>query len=140
VKPGSALALIAPKTDDRAAELFVSSIGASLVQPGERVQLQFSGFPALQFSGFPNASVGTFSGTVRFVNPVDDGTGRFRLLVVPDTSEGRPPWPSANYLRQGASVQGSVLLSNVSLGYEIWRRMNGLPPQVSMRGTSTSSR
>ncbi len=133
VKPGSALALIAPETDDRAAELFVSSIGASLVQPGERVQIQFSGFPALQFSGFPNASVGTFSGTVRFVNPVDDGTGRFRLLVVPDTSAGRPPWPSANFLRQGASVRGSVLLSNVSLGYEIWRRMNGLPPQVSVQ-------
>jgi multidrug resistance efflux pump len=140
VKPGSALALIAPETDDRAAELFVSSIGASLVQPGERVQLQFSGFPALQFSGFPNASVGTFSGTVRFVNPVDDGTGRFRLLVVPDTSEGRPPWPSTNFLRQGASVRGSVLLSNVSLGYEIWRRMNGLPPQVSIQQGQASSK
>ena len=140
VKPGSALALIAPETDDRAAELFVSSIGASLVQPGERVQLQFSGFPALQFSGFPNASVGTFSGTVRFVNPVDDGTGRFRLLVVPDTSEGHPPWPSSNFLRQGASVQGSVLLSNVSLGYEIWRRMNGLPPQVSVQRATSSSK
>jgi multidrug resistance efflux pump len=140
VKPGSALALIAPETDDRAAELFVSSIGASLVQPGERVQLQFSGFPALQFSGFPNASVGTFSGTVRFVNPVDDGPGQFRLLVVPDTSEGHPPWPSSNFLRQGASVQGSVLLSNVSLGYEIWRRMNGLPPQVSVQRATSSTK
>jgi multidrug resistance efflux pump len=138
VKPGDKLALIAPDTNDRAAELFVSSIGASLVRPGERVQLQFSGFPALQFSGFPDASVGTFSGIVRFVNPVDDGTGRFRLLVVPDTSEGRPPWPSPNYLRQGAAVQGSVLLSNVSLGYEIWRRMNGLPPQVSIPKTATA--
>jgi multidrug resistance efflux pump len=139
VKPGSSLALIAPATDDRAAELFVSSIGASLVQPGERVQLQFSGFPALQFSGFPDASVGTFSGTVRFVNPVDDGTGRFRLLVVPDTSDGHPPWPSTNFLRQGASVRGSVLLSNVSLGYEIWRRMNGLPPQVSVQRQGRAS-
>jgi multidrug resistance efflux pump len=141
VKSGDKLALIVPESNDRAAELFVSSIGASLVQPGEQVQLQFSGFPALQFSGFPNASVGTFSGTVRFVNPVDDGTGRFRLLVVPDTSGNRPPWPSENYLRQGASVQGSVLLSNVPLGYEIWRRMNGLPPQVSVQqGRNTSSK
>jgi multidrug resistance efflux pump len=139
VKPGSALALIAPTTDDRAAELFVSSVGASLVQPGERVQLQFSGFPALQFSGFPSTSIGTFSGTVRFVNPVDDGTGRFRLLVVPDTSGARPPWPSPTFLRQGASVRGSVLLSNVSLGYEIWRRMNGLPPQVSVQKQAKAS-
>ncbi|MFB6229680.1 MAG: HlyD family secretion protein [Salinibacter sp.] len=141
VKSGDKLALIVPESDDRAAELFVSSIGASLVQPGERVQLQFSGFPALQFSGFPNASVGTFSGTVRFVNPVDDGSGRFRLLVVPDTSGNRPPWPGENYLRQGASVQGNVLLSNVPLGYEIWRRMNGLPPQVSVQqGKNISSK
>jgi multidrug resistance efflux pump len=140
VKSGDKLAFVVPESDDRAAELFVSSIGASLVQPGKRVQLQFSGFPALQFSGFPNTSVGTFSGTVRFVNPVDDGTGRFRLLVVPDTSEGRPPWPGNNFLRQGASVQGNVLLSNVSLGYEIWRRMNGLPPQVSTRQGQASSR
>jgi multidrug resistance efflux pump len=131
VSKGSALALIAPATEDRAAELFVSSIGASLVQAGDRVQLQFSGFPALQFSGFPNASVGTFAGKIRFVNPVDDGTGRFRLLVVPDSSGSRPPWPESTFLRQGAAVRGSVLLSNVSLGYEIWRRMNGLPPQVS---------
>lgn len=138
VKAGDKLALVVPESDDRAAELYVSSIGASLVQPGERVQLQFSGFPALQFSGFPNASVGTFSGTVRFVNPVDDGSGRFRLLVVPDTSGSRPPWPNKNYLRQGASVKGSVLLSNVSLGYELWRRMNGLPPQVSAQRATAS--
>jgi len=26
-----------------------------------------------------------------------------------------------------------VLLSNVSLGYEIWRRINGLPPQIPVR-------
>jgi multidrug resistance efflux pump len=138
VKSGDKLAFVVPESDDRAAELFVSSIGASLVQPGERVQLQFSGFPALQFSGFPNASVGTFSGTVRFVNPVDDGSGRFRLLVVPDTSGSRPSWPDKNYLRQGASVKGSVLLSNVSLGYELWRRMNGLPPQVSAQQATAS--
>jgi multidrug resistance efflux pump len=139
VSKGSTLALIAPKADDRAAELFISSIGASLVEPGRQVQLQFSGFPALQFSGFPDATIGTFTGTVRFVNPVDDGTGRFRMLVVPDTSGDNPRWPSTKYLRQGASVQGSVLLSNVSLGYEIWRRMNGLPPQISAQ-TQTATK
>ncbi len=139
VSKGSTLALIAPEADDRAAELFISSIGASLVESGRQVQLQFSGFPALQFSGFPDATIGTFTGTVRFVNPVDDGTGRFRMLVVPDTSGDNPQWPSTKYLRQGAAVQGSVLLSNVSLGYEIWRRMNGLPPQISTQ-TKTATK
>jgi multidrug resistance efflux pump len=137
VKKGSPLALVVPETDDRAVELFVSSIGASLIEPGRQVQLQFSGFPALQFSGVPDASVGTFTGTVRFVNPVDDGSGRFRMLVVPDTSAGNSDWPRAEYLRQGAPAKGSVLLSNVSLGYEIWRRMNGLPPQLSTQSTAS---
>lgn len=131
VEEGTTLATVAPETSDRAAELFVSSIGASLVEPGRQVQLQFSGFPALQFSGLPDASTGTFTGTVRFVDPVGDGSGRFRMLVVPDTSADDSGWPSPRYLRQGAPAKGSVLLSNVSLGYEIWRRMNGLPPQLS---------
>ncbi|PSQ83561.1 MAG: hemolysin secretion protein D [Bacteroidetes bacterium QS_1_65_9] len=131
VKKGTTLATVAPETDDRAAELFVSSIGASLIEPGRQVQLQFSGFPALQFSGLPEASTGTFTGTVRFIDPVGDGSGRFRMLVVPDTSANAPSWPAPEYLRQGAPARGSVLLSNVSLGYEIWRRMNGLPPQLS---------
>jgi multidrug resistance efflux pump len=136
VKEGDQLALVVPDTDDQAAELFVSSVDAAIVEPGRRVQLQFAGFPALQFAGFPDVSVGIFSGTVRVVDPVDDGSGRYRLLVVPDTSGGRPDWPSQSYLRQGSSVTGWVMLSNVSLGYEIWRRMNGLPPQIPVREKS----
>jgi multidrug resistance efflux pump len=140
VKKGTSLATVAPETDDRAAELFVSSIGASLVEPGRQVQLQFSGFPALQFSGLPEVSTGTFTGTVRFIDPLGDGSGRFRMLVVPDTSAGNPSWPSPQYLRQGAPAKGSVLLSNVSLGYEIWRRMNGLPPQLSAQQNNASAK
>jgi len=133
VKKGGELALIVPETDDQAVELFVSSVDAAIVEPGRPVQLQFSGFPALQFGGFPGASVGTFSGEVRFIDPVDDAAGRYRVVVVPDTAGPRPEWPDQTYLRQGSSVTGSILLSNVSLGYEIWRRLNGLPPQVPVR-------
>jgi len=133
VKEGGQLALIVPETTDQAAEIFVSSVDAAIVEPGRRVQLQFAGFPALQFAGFPDVSTGTFSGTVRVVDPVDDGTGRYRLLVVPDTTGDRPDWPGRSYLRQGSSVTGWVMLSNVSLGYELWRRMNGLPPQIPVR-------
>lgn len=136
VKEGDQLALVVPDTDDQAVELFVGSVDAAIVEPGRRVQLQFAGFPALQFAGFPDISVGIFSGTVRVVDPVDDGSGRYRLLVVPDTAGTRPEWPSRNYLRQGSSATGWVMLSNVSLGYEIWRRMNGLPPQIPVRDQS----
>lgn len=140
VKKGTSLATVAPETDDRAAELFVSSIGASLVEPGRQVQLQFSGFPALQFSGLPDVSTGTFRGTVRFIDPIGDGSGRFRMLVVPDTTTDDSSWPSPEYLRQGAPAKGAVLLSNVSLGYEIWRRMNGLPPQLSTQQGAASAK
>ncbi|MEL6772392.1 MAG: HlyD family efflux transporter periplasmic adaptor subunit [Bacteroidota bacterium] len=133
VSAGDQLALVVPETDDQAAELFVSSMDAAIVEPGSRVQLQFAGFPALQFAGFPGVSIGIFTGTVRVIDPVDDGMGRYRLLVVPDTSGALPAWPDQSYLRQGSSVTGWVMLSDVSLGYEIWRRMNGLPPEIPVR-------
>ncbi len=133
VNEGGELATIVPKTEDQAVQMFVSGMDAAIVDTGRRVQLQFSGFPALQFSGFPGASIGTFSGTVRVVDPVDDAIGRYRLLVVPDTTNGRRAWPTSKYLRQGSGVTGWVLLSDVPLGYELWRRINGLPPQIPVR-------
>jgi multidrug resistance efflux pump len=133
VKENGELALIVPTTGDQAAEIFVNGMDAAIVEPGRRVQLQFSGFPALQFSGFPGASIGTFSGVVRVIDPVDTGAGNYRILIVPDTTSSRPPWPDPSYLRQGSRVTGWVLLSDVPLGYEIWRRMNGLPPMIPVR-------
>lgn len=133
VKKGTELAVIVPDTGDQAAAIFVNSVDAAIVDPGRQVQLQFAGFPALQFDGFPEASIGTFSGRVRVIDPVDDGTGRYRLLVVPDTTGGKPEWPSSSYLRQGSRVTGWVLLSDVALGYELWRRINGLPPEIPVR-------
>jgi len=41
------------------------------------------------------------------------------------------PWPDRNYLRQGAQAKGWVLLREVSLGFEIWRRLNGFPPALA---------
>ena len=61
---------------------------AAIVERGGAYSFSSPGFPALQFSGFPGASIGTFSGTVRVVDPVDDVIGRYRLLVVPDTTNG----------------------------------------------------
>ncbi|WP_169972861.1 HlyD family secretion protein [Tautonia rosea] len=41
------------------------------------------------------------------------------------------PWPSREYLRQGARANGWVLLREVPLGFEIWRRLNGFAPVVA---------
>ncbi|MFM8473227.1 MAG: HlyD family secretion protein [Candidatus Kapaibacterium sp.] len=131
VKEGERLATIVPTTADIAAEIYVSDMDAALVDIGRTVTLQFAGYPAFQFSGFPDISTGIFRGTIAAVDAVDDGGGRFRLLVVPD--ESRAPWPSRSYLRQGSTVTGWVLLQSVPLGYEIWRQLNGFPPLFPVR-------
>lgn len=130
VKSGDVLAVIVPDTRDRAVELWVDGNDVPLVTPGRHVRLQFEGWPAVQFTGWPTVAVGTFGGRVAFVDASDDGAGRFRVVIVPD---GSGPWPSARYLRQGTRVNGWVLLDRVRLGYEVWRQVNGFPPERSMK-------
>jgi hypothetical protein len=50
--------------------------------------------------------------------------GMYRMLVVPDPND--IPWPEA--LRVGSGAQGIALLRNVPLWYELWRQLNGFPP------------
>jgi adhesin transport system membrane fusion protein len=127
VKEGDELAVIVPKTTDQAVEIYMSSMDAALVEPGRKVALQFSGFPAFQFSGWQDIAVGIFHGTVKVIDAVDDGTGSFRVLVVPDTTYDY--WPDQRFLRQGTDVTGWILLSEVPVGYELWRQLMGFPPQ-----------
>lgn len=129
VKEGDELALVVPRTDDRAVELYVSDMDAALIEPGRLVALQFSGFPAFQFSGWENINIGVFHGRVKVVDAVDDGSGRFRVLVVPAEQDQYDVWPTNRFLRQGASATGWVLLDKVSIGYELWRQLMGFPPQ-----------
>lgn len=127
VKEGEQLATIVPFTTDQAVELYFSSMDAALIEPGRLVALQFSGFPAFQVSGWQDISVGIFHGRVKVIDAVDDGTGRFRVLVVPDSDT--KGWPSNRYLRQGTDATGWVMLRQVPLGTELWRQLMGFPPQ-----------
>lgn len=98
------------------------------------VRLQFEGYPAIQWVGWPSVAVGTFGGVVAFVDPHDDGKGSFRILVRPDPDEeATNPWPSGFSLRQGLRAKGWVQLNRVSLGWELWRRLNGFPPVVATK-------
>ena len=124
ISAGEPLAIIAPQTTARAVEVWISGNDMPWVQEGKRVALQFEGWPAVLFSGIPDTSVGVFFGKVHLVDALDDGQGRFRILVVP---ENENLWPSTEYLRQGVRAMATILLDNVPLGYEIWRRFNGLP-------------
>ena len=127
VKSGDPIITLVPDTSERAVELWIDGNDMPLVSAGREVRLQFEGWPAVQFTGWPSVAVGTFGGTVSLVDAADDGAGRFRLLVTP--GEGGA-WPSAVYLRQGVRVNGWVLLDQVRLGREAWRRFNGFPPTV----------
>ncbi len=138
VKEGEELALIVPKTSDQAVEIYVGSMDAALIEPGRYVSLQFAGFPAFQVSGWQNVNVGIFHGRVKVVDAVDDGTGRFRVLVVPTEDSYYKAWPSDRYLRQGTDVSGWVLLDEVPIGYELWRRLMGFPPQFPVTTKESS--
>ncbi len=128
LKEGDELFTIVPDTNERAVELWVAGNDTPLIRPGDHVRLQFEGWPAVQFAGWPSVAIGTFGGRVMTIDPTDDGTGKFRILVRPD---GSIEWPSERYLRQGVRANGWVMLNQVALGYEIWRQLNGFPPVVS---------
>lgn len=134
VSEGTELALVVPTTDDVAVEVKVSALDAALVEPGARARLQFAGFPALQVSGWSSVAIGTYGGIVAVVDAMDDGAGRYRVLVVPDPEQ--PPWPSRRFLRQGTAASAWVLLQEVRVGWEIWRQLNGLPPTIPVRSSS----
>ncbi|MFM9058249.1 MAG: HlyD family secretion protein [Planctomycetaceae bacterium] len=148
VKEGEELCTIVPDTAERVVELFLDGVDAPLVRAyAERtgrpphVRLQFEGWPAIQFSGWPELAIGTFGGSVMEVD--QDGrkmlqmdsaamsNGKFRVLVQPEQRLQGDVWPDAEFLRQGNQAIGWVFLNRVTLGYEIWRRLNGFPPVLA---------
>lgn len=131
VKSGDTLAMVFPESRDQAVELYLDDFDAPLVQEGRQVRLMFDGFPAVPFVAFHWMEVGTFAGKVRVVDAVDDGAGKFRLLVVPDReaiAAGESEWPPSNLLRPGTQAMGWVMLDEVPLYWEVWRRLNAFPP------------
>lgn len=138
VKEGDTLAVIVPDVKGKmVAELWIDGVDLPLIVKDEQgryphVRLQFEGWPAVQFVGWPSAARGTFGGRVLLVDPADNGRGQFRILVEPDKLfPDDEDWPSQQLLRQGNQVIGWVFLNRVTLGWEVWRRLNGFPPVVS---------
>ena len=136
VKEGDPLFELVPHTDKQAVQIMVNGNDVPLLSPGRKVRLQFEGWPAIQFSGWPSVAVGTFGGEIALIDSTDSGEGQFRVLVVPDENEA--PWPGHPHLRQGVRTNAWVMLDQVPLGYEVWRRMNGFPPSIKSKGESKS--
>ena len=127
VKEGDVIAILVPDTTEMAVELLLDGNDAPLIHVGDQARLQFEGWPAVQFAGWPSVAVGTFAGRVALVDSSDDGKGKFRIMIRPEPGQ---KWPSSRYLRQGVRAKGWVLLGEVRLGYEFWRRLNGFPQAV----------
>lgn len=124
VKEGEAIVSTVPVKMDLAVEMFIEPIDLPLVKMGAPVRFIFDGWPAFVFSGWPNASIGTYSGVVYAIDNVANERGKYRLIVAPDSSQIK--WPDA--LRPGSGANGFALLKNVPIWYELWRQLNGFPP------------
>ncbi|MFZ9741988.1 MAG: HlyD family secretion protein [Chitinophagaceae bacterium] len=124
VKEGEMIVEIVPNKVNYAVELFVEPMDLILINIGQPVRLIFDGFPAIVFSGWPRNSYGTFVGRVVAIESNRNENGKFRILAVPDVNE--KPWPLE--LKLCAGVKGFALLKNVQIWYELWRQINGFPP------------
>jgi multidrug efflux pump subunit AcrA (membrane-fusion protein) len=125
VKEGEMLVEIVPDKIQLAVELFMEPMDLPLVSKGQKMRFVFDGFPAIVFSGWPESSYGTFGGKVAAIENAVSSNGKFRVLVMEDPAEKK--WPSQ--LRMGGAAQGIGLLKDVSIWYELWRNINGFPPE-----------
>ena len=127
IKQGDIIAVLVPDNMEKIAELFVHGIDAALVRKGQKVCLQFEGWPVIQFSGWPSLAIGTFGGVVHGVDPTVSDNGMFRVLVEPDPKQR--DWPNDHFLHYGSRANGWVLMGEVPVGYELWRQLNAFPPE-----------
>jgi multidrug efflux pump subunit AcrA (membrane-fusion protein) len=125
IKDGDPIVSIQPLQYTLAVEMFVKPLDYPLVNLGQEVRFLFDGWPAIVFSGWPGFSFGTFKGKVVAIDNIISDNGMYRILIAPNEADGKK-WPMA--LRPGSGAQGIALLNNVPLWFELWRQLNGFPP------------
>lgn len=124
VKDGTPIVSVMPARYDLAVAMYVKPIDLPLLEKGAPVRIQFDGWPAIVFSGWPNTSYGTYGGKVFAIDNFISDNGKYRVLVAPDPNDHE--WPTA--LRVGAGATNMLLLKDVPIWYELWRQINGFPP------------
>ncbi|SDI20461.1 Multidrug resistance efflux pump [Chryseobacterium taeanense] len=124
LKDGESIGVIVPEKVDYAVEIYIKPVDLPLIKEGQRVMCIFDGFPAIVFSGWPNSSYGTFAGKVIAVENNISANGMFKALVIQDKNEKQ--WPPK--IKMGTGVQGIAILNDVPVWYELWRNINGFPP------------
>ena len=123
-KEGEALVGIMPAQVDLAVETFVEPIDLPLLHIGEKVRIQFDGWPAIIFRGWPNVSYGTYGAKVVAIENFISDNGKFRVLLAPDEEDHK--WPKD--IRVGSGAFTMALLEDVPIWFELWRQVNGFPP------------
>ena len=134
IKEGTPIATIMPSEYDIAVETFVNPIDLPLLSKGEKVRVWFDGWPTIVFSGWPDMSYGTFGGEIVAIENFISENGKYRVLIAPDKNEDK--WPKQ--LSIGSGAQTIALLNNVPVWFELWRTLNGFPPNYYTPMTKTT--
>ena len=136
IKEGTSIVSIMPATFDIAVETYISPVDFPLIHKGEKVRVWFDGWPSIVFSGWPGASYGTFGGEIVAKENFISENGKYRVLIAPDKND--KIWPKE--LSIGAGTQTIALLDNVPIWFEIWRTLNGFPPNYYQPVASKSEK
>ena len=135
IKEGVDIVSIMPRDFELAVEMYVYPMDIPLLKKGQQVRIQFDGWPSIVFSGWPILTYGTFGGKIVAIDNFISDNGKYRLLVSRDTSDH--PWPEQIKLGAGAST--FTLLNDVPIWYELWRQINGFPPDFYNKKKSKKS-
>ena len=125
LKEGDMMVEIVPDSIQYAVEMYIEPMDLPLISLGQKVRFIFDGFPVIVFSGWPKNSYGTFGGKVAAIETSVSYNGKFRVLVIENPQDKQ--WPEQ--LRMGGGANGIALLKNVRIYYELWRNINGFPPE-----------
>jgi len=135
-KEGDQLVSIMPEDYQIAVETYIRPIDMPLIKVGESARVEFDGWPAIVFSGWPNVSYGTYGAKVVAIENYISDNDLYRVLLAPDPGDN--PWPEQ--VRIGSGARTIALLGRVPIWYEIWRQLNGFPPQYyTVESTKTSA-
>ena len=125
IKAGKEILTLMPSEYDLAVEMYINPIDLPLVHKGEKVRIQFDGWPSIVFSGWPNTSFGTFGGEIYAIDQYIGVNGKYRVLIKSDENDKK--WPEA--LRFGTGTSNLIMLNDVPIWYELWRNINGFPSE-----------
>lgn len=124
IKEGDDLVTIVPDQRDLAVEMYIRPMDLPLLEIGHNVRLVFDGWQAFVVSGWSSFTFGTYEGEIVAIDNIPNDKNLYRILA--KSSDPEKPFP--DLLRVGAGAQGVALLNDVPVWYEIWRQLNGFPP------------